>query len=108
MEINYFIHHGEKLTKIYRLDIEDLSQPHTEVLNSPELLQKYQYGFIIKRFSKIRGEAYLSNGCFHCDALQGAFFSYHERDTQNMIYSESIEVKLDHETEIDGLWYYLK
>ena len=108
IEINYFIHHVEKLTKIYRLDIEELSQPHSEVLNSPELLQKYQYGYIIKRFSKTRGEAYLSNGCFHCDALQGAFFSRHERDTQNMIYSKFIEVKLDHETEIDGLWYYLK
>ena len=73
MEINYFIPHGEKLTKIYRLDIEELSQPHSDVLNSPEFLQKYQYGFIIKRFSKTRGEAYLSNGCFHCNALQGAF-----------------------------------
>ena len=108
MEINYFIHHEERLTKIERLSIEQLSLSHSELLNNPELLQQYQYGFIIKRFSKTRGEAYLSNGCFHCDALQGAFFSRHERDTQNMIYSKFIEVKLDHETEIDGLWYYLK
>jgi hypothetical protein len=36
-------------------------------------MQKYTYGFIIKRFSKTRGKAYLSNGCFHCDALQGLF-----------------------------------
>src|SRR5690606_4802438 len=108
MEINYFIHHEKRLTKIERLSIEQLSQPHNELLNNPKLLQKYQYGFIVKRFSKTRGEAYLSNGCFHCDALQGALFAHHEPDTQNMIYSEFIEVKLDHETKIDGLWYYLE
>ncbi len=52
-------------------------------------------------------EAYLSNGCFHCDVIQGAQFAYRERDEENMIYSQFFEVKLDHETEIDGLWFYL-
>ncbi|OAL78410.1 hypothetical protein AY606_08225 [Acinetobacter sp. SFB] len=108
MDINYFIHHEDKLIKIERLGLEQLSQPHSELLNDPTLLQNYQYGFIIKRFSKTRGETYLSNGCFHCDAMQGAHFSYRERDEENMIYSQYIEVKIDHETKIDGLWFYLK
>ena len=108
MEINYFIHYGENLTKIARLNIEQLSQAHSELLNHPHLLQQYEYGFIIKRFSKTHGETYLSNGCFHCDSLQGAFFSYKERDITKMLYSKFIEVKLDNEKEIDGLWFYLK
>lgn len=108
MDINYFIHHEEKLTKIERLSIEQLSQPHSELINHPELLQQYQYGFVIKRLSKTRGEAYLSNGCFHCDAIQGAHFAHYERDEENMLFSKYIEVKIDHETKIDGLWYYLK
>lgn len=31
-------------------------------------------GQIKSRFSKTEGEAYMSNGCVHCDALQGKFF----------------------------------
>ncbi len=108
MEINYFIPHAKGFTKIYRLDVEDLSHTHNEILNHPSLIQSYQYGLIKKRFSKTRGEAYLSNGCYHCDALQGAFFSHHERDTHNMKYSHFIDVHIDHDTQIDGLWFYLK
>ena len=107
MEINYFIPHAKGFTKIYRLDVEDLSHTHNEILNQPSLLQLYQYGVIKKRFSKTRGEAYLSNGCYHCDALQGAFFSHHERDTHNMKYSHFIDVHIDYDTQIDGLWFYL-
>lgn len=54
MDINYFIHYQDKLTKIGRLGVEQLSFQHREILNNPELLQKYTYGYIIQRFSKIR------------------------------------------------------
>lgn len=37
-------------------------------------LKTHGIGAVRKRFSKTRGSAYLSNGCVHCDALQGAFF----------------------------------
>ena len=107
MEINYFIPHDKGFTKIYRLDIEDLSNTHNEILNHRDLINSYQYGVIKKRFSKTRGEAYLSNGCFHCDALQGAFFSHHERDTHNIKRSQFINVQIDHDTKIEGLWFYL-
>jgi hypothetical protein len=35
-------------------------------------------GEIRERSSRAAGAAYLSNGCFHCDALLGNFFLFHE------------------------------
>lgn len=104
MEINYFIHHRAIFTKVAQFSIERLSTAHREILNNKRLLEKYKYGFIKERFSKTRGKAYISNGCFHCDALQGKFFE----DSTNIQYSEFIEVKLDHEKDIEGHWYYLE
>ena len=37
-----------------------------------------QVGEIKERASRTAGETYLSNGCFHCDALLGNFFLFHE------------------------------
>ena len=37
-----------------------------------------QVGEIKERASRTTGEAYLSNGCFHCDALLGDFYLFHE------------------------------
>ena len=37
-----------------------------------------QVGAIKERASRTAGENYLSNGCFHCDALLGNFFLFHE------------------------------
>jgi hypothetical protein len=39
-------------------------------------LQSFGIGELKPRFSKTMGEAYLSNGCVHCDALQGRFFDH--------------------------------
>lgn len=107
MEINYFIPHAKGFTKIHQSNVEDLSHLHCETINHPNLINSYQYGLLKKRFSKTRGESYLSNGCFYCDALQGAFFSHHERDTDNMKHSQFIDVQIDHDTKINGLWFYL-
>jgi hypothetical protein len=37
-----------------------------------------QVGEIKERTSRTAGETYLSNGCFHCDALLGNFFLFNE------------------------------
>ncbi len=37
-----------------------------------------QVGEIKVRASRTAGETYLSNGCFHCDALLGNFFLFQE------------------------------
>ena len=41
-----------------------------------EQLSKNKIGVLKKRYSKTRGESYLSNGCFHCDAIMGNFFIF--------------------------------
>lgn len=41
-----------------------------------EQLLRNKIGTLKKRFSKTRGESYLSNGCFHCDAIMGNFFIF--------------------------------
>lgn len=40
------------------------------------LLRQHGIGVIKPRYSKTAGEKYLSNGCIHCDALQGSFFEH--------------------------------
>lgn len=39
--------------------------------------QAHRVGWIKSRYSKTENKAYLSNGCFHCDALVGNFFLYY-------------------------------
>lgn len=41
---------------------------------SPNIQQKYKIGTIKKRYSKTMQQQYLSNGCYHCDAIYGNFF----------------------------------
>lgn len=40
------------------------------------LLKQHGIGQIKRRFSRTVGGEYLSNGCVHCDALQGRFFDH--------------------------------
>lgn len=49
-------------------------------------LNKYQIGEVKERYSKTREESYMSNGCYHCDALFGSFY-IGEDITEYQIYS---------------------
>lgn len=37
-------------------------------------LSKFRIGQLKTRYSKTKGEGYVSNGCYHCDAIMGNFF----------------------------------
>lgn len=65
------------------------------------------FGLIKRRFSKTVGDSYYSNGCKHCDALQGRHFYIHlGYDVKH--YSEPVEVKesLNIFSEKDSLWLF--
>ena len=62
------------------MDLEDFDSPAgtavlAEALSSVDLRSR-GIGTVRSRFSKTRGSAYLSNGCVHCDSLQGAFYEH--------------------------------
>jgi hypothetical protein len=48
------------------------------------LRQSHQIGPIKSRHSRTEGKSYLSNGCFHCNALIGNFFLYY-RELRDII-----------------------
>lgn len=58
-------------------------------------------GQVKERFSRTRGHAYLSNGCVHCDALQGAFFEHevYGEDAATLTVDCTMDSKL-----FDGAW----
>lgn len=59
-----------------------------KILPSGVELKKLGIGAIKKRFSKTIGSTYLSNGCVHCGALIGNFFSYQIENTRQFFKSE--------------------
>lgn len=69
--------HPDIPTTIYALS-DDLPGGEATVMSMlpANLLRQYGIGTIKPRYSKTTGEEYLSNGCIHCDALQGRFFEH--------------------------------
>lgn len=64
-------------TSIYSMD-ESLPDGAKAVMSMlpPSLLKRHGIGAVKPRYSKREGKTYLSNGCVHCDALQGRFFEH--------------------------------
>jgi len=69
--------HTDIPTSIYDLS-DELPNGEAVVMSMlpASLLRKYGVGVIKPRYSKTAGEEYISNGCIHCDALQGRFFEH--------------------------------
>ena len=67
---------------------------HTGLLESvlSRLPGGLEIGGIRPRFSKTQGRSYVSNGCFHCDALIGEFYEHHAWDEQQTVVAFSIRV----------------
>lgn len=51
------------------------------------VLAKHGIGEIRPRYSRTEGKKYLSNGCVHCDALQGRFFDHELAYEDEFIFS---------------------
>lgn len=69
--------HSDIPTSIY--DLSDALPNGEAVVMSmlpASLLRSHGVGVIKPRYSKTAGEQYISNGCIHCDALQGRFFEH--------------------------------
>ncbi|MCY4404387.1 MAG: hypothetical protein OXD54_17615 [Candidatus Poribacteria bacterium] len=91
---------------------DEISVPHfilQHVGNSE--LAKNKIAPIKRRFSNTMQEAYLSNGCFHCYAIQGQWFLLHE--WIDSVYSESNKLIMDFSFingqknfHVEGNWYF--
>lgn len=57
------------------------------------LLRSYGIGAVKPRYSKTCGGKYLSNGCLHCDALQGQFFDHDYIDDSVKAFEINVEFK---------------
>jgi competence protein CoiA len=57
---------------------EGLPDGAAEVMSilTSALLKQHGIGVVKPRWSKTEGREYISNGCLHCDALQGRFFEH--------------------------------
>jgi competence protein CoiA len=75
-------------------------------------LASYDVGAIKNRYSKTAGGSYLSNGCCHCDAIQGDLFIqdhffdyYYAPDGLDPIMDFNVNFD-EIEAYIDGKWYF--
>lgn len=62
--------------KIYDFDDEGKGAALLMSTLPVETLARHRIGPIKPRYSRTEGQPYLSNGCIHCDALQGRFFDH--------------------------------
>ncbi|WP_180100021.1 competence protein CoiA [Acinetobacter sp. YH12153] len=80
-----------KFININKVSLEEInSDAVVDFINSHA--QKFNFGQIAYRYSKTEGEEYLSNGCVHCDQLQGKYFLKHELANKKKHYSEYAEL----------------
>jgi hypothetical protein len=105
-----FYNNSEKITSLsFSTDgIPDLILKHT----TNKSLAAYGFGAIKNRYSKTAGSSYLSNGCCHCDAIQGDHFIQdlyfeHYYTSEVLEPAPEFNVHFDEiEAYIDGKWYF--
>lgn len=82
-------------TDIYRFEQLPEGRRVLAALLPGDLLRKHGIGTLKPRFSKTEGRPYLSNGCVHCDALQGRFFDHNLAWESGPVLE--VEVELGHD-----------
>ncbi len=81
--------HPDFSTRIYDFDTPMGMSILSNVLHTKKLADS-KIGSIKHRYGKIVGHKYLSNGCFHCDALQGQFFEHDLHYAEKFSFSSEI------------------
>ena len=106
--------HPSISTDIYTLGQAEGVDELLATLFSANLLEQHGIGRIKRRFSKTVGGEYLSNGCIHCDALQGRFFDHESAYgaatayQANGLLSESLATQLEGSSEQIYCWWFDK
>lgn len=86
-----FAGHPDLHINLDELDNGDEPAPWVASVFPIALLKQHGIGVIKPRYSRTANERYLSNGCQHCDALQGRFFEHEEgRDAEDVCQYEVI------------------
>jgi len=91
--------------------IPDGEQIVKELLPSDRLRQ-LGVGEVKPRYSKTQERSYLSNGCVHCDALQGQFFEHQVANEQRTLFETEAEFRAewvrhleDHGINVNRWWF---
>ena len=69
--------HPNITTNLYAFDEIYGCNDFLQSVFDPNLLRQHGIGKVKNRYSRTDRSEYLSNGCVHCDALQGRFFDHH-------------------------------
>lgn len=86
-----FAGHGDIEATIYDFDEFPEGAQVLSTLLPAALLKSHRIGAIKPRYSATVGGEYISNGCLHCDALQGRFFDHeYAYDAQKVMEVPSI------------------
>ena len=93
---------------------EDLPNGAAELMSiiPPSLLGRHGIGTVKPRRSKSAGGVYLSNGCVHCDALQGRFFEHEFAfESEKAFQTEAVfkaewVPRLSESTKYANLWWF--
>lgn len=82
---------GDVTASIYDFD-DDGGSGSSLLMNTlrPGSLAQHGIGPIKPRYSRTEGQKYLSNGCVHCDALQGRFFDHEVAYDAHSIFSVDV------------------
>lgn len=105
------IYPGRESISVQIYDFEE-DLPTFQALLPKELYTHHHVGVIKRRYSKTINGQYISNGCVHCDALQGQFFEYRNACKAEVLVEKEVLLTNDilnvlaKSNEIHDQWYF--
>lgn len=89
---------------IDRLDLTDVPERHIELFNQNNERSDNNIGEIKVRYSRTVNGRYMSNGCAHCDSLQGAYFTDHSLQPVVCDLKHGVNVTVEGDEYKSGHW----